>query len=123
MLRFQSPILRCSFGRNRLASLAILILPVLYSTRNAFNLETLTLALPAKSFQQQIIYPLAQERGYMKEEGIDLKITFMEPPPTIQAMVSGLQLRVGCGSTIQQNRLETLTWTAADLHDSRFRKQ
>jgi hypothetical protein len=33
----------------------------------------------------------------MKEEGIDLKITFMEPTPTIQAMVSGLQLRVGCG--------------------------
>jgi len=77
--------------------LAILILPVLYSTRNAFSLETLTLVLPAKSFQQQIIYPLAQERGYMKEGGIDLKITFMEPTPTIQAMVSGLQLRVGCG--------------------------
>jgi hypothetical protein len=121
MLRFQSPILRCSFGRNRLASLAILILPVLYSTRNAFSLETLTLALPAKSFQQQIIYRLAQERGYMKEEGIDLKITFMEP--TIQAMISGLQLRVGCGSTTQQNGLEALSWTAADLHDSRFRKQ
>jgi len=68
MLRFQSPILRCSFGRNRLASLAILILPVLYSTRNAFSLETLTLALPAKSFQQ-IIYPLAQERGLHEGRG------------------------------------------------------
>ena len=43
-----------------------------------------TIALPAKSFQQ-IIFPLAQERGYMKEEGIDLKITFMEPTPSIQA--------------------------------------
>jgi hypothetical protein len=54
--------------------LVILILPVLYSTRNAFSLETLTLALPAKSFRQQIIYPLAQERGYMKEEGIYPKL-------------------------------------------------
>ena len=69
MLRFQNPILRCSFGRNRLASLAILIPPVLYSTRNAFSLETLTLALPAKSFQQQIIYPLAQKAGLHEGRG------------------------------------------------------
>ena len=36
----------------------------------ALGLETVNLALPTKSFQQ-VIYPLAQERGYMREEGSD----------------------------------------------------
>jgi ABC-type nitrate/sulfonate/bicarbonate transport system substrate-binding protein len=59
-----------------------------------------TIALPTKSFQQ-IIFPLAQERGYMKEEGIDLKITFMEPTPSIQAMVAdSIQLTGSGGSAL-----------------------
>ncbi len=59
-----------------------------------------TIALPAKSFQQ-IIFPLAQERGYMKEEGIDLKITFMEPTPSIQALVAdSIQLTGAGGSAL-----------------------
>ena len=59
-----------------------------------------TIALPAKSFQQ-IIFPLAQERGYMKEEGIDLKITFMEPTPSIQALVAdSIQLTGSGGSAL-----------------------
>jgi len=59
-----------------------------------------TIALPTKSFQQ-IIFPLAQERGYMKEEGIDLKITFMEPTPSIQAMMAdSIQLTGSGGSAL-----------------------
>jgi len=59
-----------------------------------------TIALPTKSFQQ-IIFPLAQERGYMKEEGIDLKITFMEPTPSIQALVAdSIQLTGSGGSAM-----------------------
>ena len=59
-----------------------------------------TIALPTKSFQQ-IIFPLAQERGYMKEEGVDLKITFMEPTPSIQAlMADGIQLTGSGGSAL-----------------------
>ncbi len=57
-----------------------------------------TIALPAKSFQQ-IIFPLAQERGYMKEEGIDLKITFMEPTPSIQALVADSIQVTGSGGS------------------------
>jgi ABC-type nitrate/sulfonate/bicarbonate transport system substrate-binding protein len=59
-----------------------------------------TIALPAKSFQQ-IIFPLAQERGYMKEEGIDLKVTFMEPTPSIQALVAdSIQITASGGSAL-----------------------
>ena len=59
-----------------------------------------TIALPTKSFQQ-IIFPLAQERGFMKEEGIDLKITFMEPTPSIQAMMAdSIQLTGSGGSAL-----------------------
>jgi NitT/TauT family transport system substrate-binding protein len=59
-----------------------------------------TIALPTKSFQQ-IIFPLALERGYMKEEGIDLKITFMEPTPSIQALVAdSIQLTASGGSAL-----------------------
>ena len=59
-----------------------------------------TIALPTKSFQQ-IIFPLALERGYMKEEGIDLKITFMEPTPSIQALVAdSIQLTGSGGSAM-----------------------
>lgn len=59
-----------------------------------------TLALPAKSFQQ-IIFPLAVERGYMKEEDIDLKITFMEPAPSMQAMLAdNLQITAAGGSAL-----------------------
>ena len=48
-----------------------------------------------------IIFPLAQERGYMKEEGIDLKITFMEPTPSIQALVAdSIQLTGSGGSAM-----------------------
>src|SRR5215208_3230751 len=59
-----------------------------------------TIALPTKSFQQ-IIFPLAQERGFMKDEGIDLKITFMEPTPSIQAMMAdSIQLTGSGGSAL-----------------------
>jgi len=60
----------------------------------------LNIALPTKSFQQ-IIFPLAVERGYMKEEGIDLKIAFMEPTPSIQALVAdSIQLTGSGGSAM-----------------------
>ena len=52
------------------------------------GLETINIAIPTKSFQQ-VIYPLAQDKGYMREEGIGLKIVFIEPTPSIQALVAG----------------------------------
>jgi NitT/TauT family transport system substrate-binding protein len=50
--------------------------------------QTVNLAIASKSFQH-LIYPIALDRGYMKEEGIDLKITFIEPTPSIQALMAG----------------------------------
>jgi NitT/TauT family transport system substrate-binding protein len=65
-----------------------LIVWLFFLGAQASALETVNLAIPAKSFQQ-VIFPLAQERGYMREEGIDLKILFIEPTPSIQTMVAG----------------------------------
>jgi ABC-type nitrate/sulfonate/bicarbonate transport system substrate-binding protein len=67
--------------------------------RAAFAADV-TIALPTKSFQM-IIFPLALERGYMKEEGVDLKVTFMEPTPSIQALVAdSIQLTGSGGSAL-----------------------
>jgi ABC-type nitrate/sulfonate/bicarbonate transport system substrate-binding protein len=55
---------------------------------DALGLDTVSMAIPRKSFQQ-IIYPLAQERGYMREEGLDLKIIYIEATPSIQALLAG----------------------------------
>ncbi len=63
-----------------------------------FAAEVLTIAIPTKSFQQ-VIYPLAQERGYMREEGIDLKITFIEPTPSIQATLANSAQFTAAGSS------------------------
>ena len=77
---------------------AVLMIYLLLPAQEVLSLETLTLALPAKSFQQ-VIYPIAQDKGYMKEEGIDLKIVFMEPTPSIQALVAGSVQFTGAGSS------------------------
>src|SRR5947207_12176239 len=50
--------------------------------------QTVNLAIASKSFQH-LIYPIALDRGYMKEEGIDLKISYKEPTPCMQALMAG----------------------------------
>ena len=54
----------------------------------AFSLETVHMAISTKSFQL-VIYPIAQERGYTTEEGIDLRMVFIQATPSIQAMMAG----------------------------------
>ncbi len=71
---------------------------VTLTSANAFGLDTINLAIPTKSFQQ-VIYPLAQDRGYMKEEGIDLQITFIEPTPSIQATLANSVQFTAAGSS------------------------
>lgn len=72
---------------------------MIHGILSVFGAEV-TLALPAKSFQQ-IIFPLAIERGYMKEEDVDLKITFMEPAPSMQAMLAdNVQITASGGSAL-----------------------
>jgi ABC-type nitrate/sulfonate/bicarbonate transport system substrate-binding protein len=71
---------------------------VTLTSANAFGFDTINLAIPTKSFQQ-VIYPLARDRGYMKEEGIDLQITFIEPTPSIQATLANSVQFTAAGSS------------------------
>jgi ABC-type nitrate/sulfonate/bicarbonate transport system substrate-binding protein len=66
----------------------------------AFGLETVHMGISTKSFQL-VIYPLAQERGYMAEEGLDLRIVNIQATPSIQAMMAGdLQFTGSGGSAL-----------------------
>ena len=65
---------------------------------SAQTLQTVNMAIPAKSFQM-VIYPVAQQRGYMKEEGIDLRVIYIAPTTSIQAMLGGDVQFTGAGSS------------------------
>jgi ABC-type nitrate/sulfonate/bicarbonate transport system substrate-binding protein len=62
------------------------------------GLQTVNMAIPSKSFQM-VIYPLAKERGFMKEEGIDLRVIYIAPVTSIQAMLGGDVQFTGAGSS------------------------
>ena len=62
------------------------------------TLQTVNMAIPSRSFQM-VIYPLAQQKGYMKEEGIDLKVIYIAPVTSIQAMLGGNVQFTGAGSS------------------------
>lgn len=64
----------------------------------ASALDKINVTLPSKSFQF-IIFPLAKERGYMKEEGIDLNTVIMASTPGLQAVVAGEMDFTGSGSS------------------------
>jgi ABC-type nitrate/sulfonate/bicarbonate transport system substrate-binding protein len=64
----------------------------------ALGLDVVTMAIPTKSFQM-VIYPLAQERGYMREEGIDLRVTVIEPIASVQALIAGDIQFTGAGTS------------------------
>jgi len=42
---------------------------------------------------------VAQERGYMKEEGLDMKLTYMQAGPSLQAVMAGSAQFSGAGSS------------------------
>src|SRR5262245_63562419 len=56
------------------------------------------MAIPSKSFQM-VIYPVAQQKGYMKEEGLDQRVIFVAPTTSIQAMLGGDVQLTGAGSS------------------------
>jgi ABC-type nitrate/sulfonate/bicarbonate transport system substrate-binding protein len=64
----------------------------------AHALEAVHLALSSRSFQY-VIFPMAQERGYLKEEGIDLRIVMMQATPGLQALISGQVQYSGSGTS------------------------
>jgi ABC-type nitrate/sulfonate/bicarbonate transport system substrate-binding protein len=67
-------------------------------TQAVFALDKVNVTLPSKSFQF-LIFPLAKERGYMKEEGIDLNVVVMASTPGLQAVLAGEMDFTGSGSS------------------------
>jgi NitT/TauT family transport system substrate-binding protein len=64
----------------------------------AQSLQTVNMAIPAKSFQM-VIYPIAQQKGYMRDEGIDLRVIYIAPTTSIQAMLGEDVQFTGAGSS------------------------
>jgi NitT/TauT family transport system substrate-binding protein len=82
-----------------LAILWIACLVVLHAkVADAQSLQVVNMAIPSKSFQMAI-YPIAQQKGYMREEGIDQRVIFIAPTTSIQAMLGGDVQFTGAGSS------------------------
>lgn len=80
---------------------AVLVLSILSfesERATAQSLQVVNVAIPAKSFQM-VIYPIAQQKGYMREEGIDLRVIYIAPTTSIQAMLSEDVQFTGAGSS------------------------
>jgi len=77
---------------------AFLLNLLLLPAKSASALDTVNVTLPAKSFQF-VVFPIAKERGYMKEEGIDLNIIVMGATAGIQAVLAGDMQFTGSGSS------------------------
>ena len=71
---------------------------LLLSSKAAPALETVTAALTSKAFQY-IPLVIAQDRGYMKEEGLDLKLAFMQNAAGLQALIANQVQFSGSGSS------------------------
>jgi NitT/TauT family transport system substrate-binding protein len=89
--------------RRRLARLSTLVavscVPLaIPGATQAQSLQTVNMAIPSKSFQM-VIYPVAQQKGYMKEEGLDQRVIFVAPTTSIQAMLGGDVQFTGAGSS------------------------
>jgi len=82
----------------RLAFLALSF--VLWSPHEGYGqpLQVVHMAAPARTFQFAL-YPMAQERGYMREEGIDLRVVQVAPTTSIQALLGGDVQFSGAGTS------------------------
>jgi ABC-type nitrate/sulfonate/bicarbonate transport system substrate-binding protein len=83
-----------------LSSLTIILGLALFQSgiATAQPLQTVNMAVPAKSFQM-VLYPIAQQKGYMKEEGLDQRVIFVTPTTSIQAMLGGDVQFTGAGTS------------------------
>jgi len=76
----------------------LLVISLLASVSIANALDTVTAALTSKAFQY-VPLVIAQERGYMKEEGLELKLTFMQNAAGLQALIANAVQFSGSGSS------------------------
>ena len=73
-----------SVGWERGCWAILLVVSAIFLGTEASGLETIYLAItPSKNFQH-VIYPIAQEKGYMREEGIELKILIIGGTPAFK---------------------------------------
>ena len=85
-------------GQLLVAAIILLLLLLDRGFANAQSLQTINMAVPARSFQM-VIYPIAQQKGYMKDEGLDQRVIFVAPTTSIQAMLGGDVQFTGAGSS------------------------
>lgn len=82
----------CRRWLKSIASKLILVVAIAVGLQGLPNeargLEIVNLALTNRNFQMAL-YPIAQERGYMREEGIDLRPVLVRSELSIQAMIAG----------------------------------
>ena len=77
---------------------AVLFSFLLASVTVAHALDTVTAALTSKAFQY-VPLVIAQDRGYMKEEGLELKLVYMQNAPGLQALIANAVQFSGSGSS------------------------
>lgn len=74
------------------------LIAALFAAGPCFALDKVNVTLPSKSFQF-IIFPLANERGYAREEGIEFNTVIMASATGLQAVVAGQMDFTGSGSS------------------------
>ena len=79
-------------------ALTVLLVALLVSAQIALALDTVTAALTSKAFQY-VPLVIAQERGYMKEEGLELTLVFMQNAAGLQALIANAVQFSGSGSS------------------------
>jgi len=77
---------------------AVLFTLSIASVTAANALDTVTAALTSKAFQY-VPLVIAQERGYLKEEGLELKLVFMQNAARPQALIANAVQFSGSGSS------------------------
>lgn len=81
-----------------IGNLFLLAVAVMASAPAASALDTVTAALTSKAFQY-VPLVIAQERGYMREEGLELKLTYMQNAAGLQALIANAVQFSGSGSS------------------------
>ena len=87
-------------------ALTVLLISLLASRQLAFALDVVTAALTSKAFQY-VPLVIAQERGYLKEEGLELKLVFMQNAAGLQALIANAVQFSGSGRTTPPPRLRS----------------
>jgi ABC-type nitrate/sulfonate/bicarbonate transport system substrate-binding protein len=88
---------RIPFMLTRIVPIFVAALSML-STHPALCVETVTVALTSKAFQY-VPLVIAQERGYMKEEGLEMKLVYMQNAVGLQALIANTVQFSGSGSS------------------------